>query len=116
MNELVQQENSYFLVRPYVTILAYLLFWAGMLLQFTPMCSFITLIFPFWFGVESESSSPTTQSTTTTPSAALNCLDFYSTGPPHAAAPSALDSRANQRGSALPPDFRCSIDSCSQHP
>ena len=60
MNELVQQENSYFLVRPYVTILAYLLFWAGMLLQFTPMCSFITLIFPFWFGVESESpaSSP----------------------------------------------------------
>ena len=45
---------SYFLVRPYVTILAYLLFWAGTLLQFTPMCSFITLIFPFWFGVESE--------------------------------------------------------------
>jgi hypothetical protein len=58
MNELVQQENSYFLVRPYVTILAYLLFWAGMLLQFTPMCSFITLIFPFWFGVESESLLP----------------------------------------------------------
>jgi len=52
VQELLEQENSYFLVRPYVTILAYLLFWAGTLLQFTPMCSFITLIFPFWFGVE----------------------------------------------------------------
>jgi hypothetical protein len=52
MKELLDQENSYFIIRPYVTILAYLIFWAGMLLQFTPMCSFITLIFPFWFGVE----------------------------------------------------------------
>jgi len=52
MQELLEQENSYFLVRPYVTILAFILFWVGMLLQFTPMCSFITLIFPFWFGVE----------------------------------------------------------------
>ena len=54
IKELLDQENSYFIVRPYVTILAYLIFWAGMLLQFTPMCSFITLIFPFWFGVESK--------------------------------------------------------------
>jgi len=52
IKELLDQENSYFIIRPYVTILAYLIFWAGMLLQFTPMCSFITLIFPFWFGVE----------------------------------------------------------------
>jgi hypothetical protein len=52
MKTLVDDENSYFAIRPYVTILAFILFWVGLLFQFTPFCSFITLIFPFWFGVE----------------------------------------------------------------
>eukprot|EP00292_Cryptomonas_paramecium_P004785 CAMPEP_0113677732 /NCGR_PEP_ID=MMETSP0038_2-20120614/9461_1 /TAXON_ID=2898 /ORGANISM="Cryptomonas paramecium" /LENGTH=508 /DNA_ID=CAMNT_0000595103 /DNA_START=29 /DNA_END=1555 /DNA_ORIENTATION=- /assembly_acc=CAM_ASM_000170 len=52
MNELLETENGYFLIRPFITILAFLIFWGGMLFQFTPFCSFITLIFPFWFGLE----------------------------------------------------------------
>ena len=54
MKTLVEDENSYFAIRPYVTILAFILFWVGLLFQFTPFCGMITLIFPFWFGVESE--------------------------------------------------------------
>jgi len=52
MKTLVDDENSYFAIRPYVTILAFILFWVGLLFQFTPFCGMITLIFPFWFGVE----------------------------------------------------------------
>jgi len=52
MKILLDEENGYFAIRPYVTILAFILFWVGLLFQFTPFCSFITLIFPNWFGVE----------------------------------------------------------------
>jgi hypothetical protein len=74
MKELLDQENSNFIIRPYVTILAYLIFWAGMLLQFTPMCSFITFILPFWFGVESEHPSPNALPT------AYSCHEWRQTG------------------------------------